>query len=51
MDYNSNAIVECGAKLVFVDIGDDYNINANLIESKITKKTSNSSNALGRSFM
>ena len=35
----SNAIVECGAKPVFVDIGDDYNINENLIESKITKKT------------
>ena len=35
----SNAIVENGAKPVFVDIGDDYNINANLIEKKITKKT------------
>ena len=35
----SNAIVECGAKPIFVDIGDDYNINENLIESKITKKT------------
>ena len=34
----SNAIVENGAKPVFVDIGDDYNINANLIEKKITKK-------------
>ena len=28
----SNAILECGATPVFVDIGDDYNINENLIE-------------------
>ncbi len=35
----SNAIAECGAKPVFVDIGNDYNINENLIENKITKKT------------
>lgn len=35
----SNAIVANGAKPVFVDIGDDYNINADLIEKKITKKT------------
>ena len=35
----SNAIVECGATPVFVDIADDYNIDANLIEKKITSKT------------
>ena len=35
----SNAIVANGASPVFVDIGDDYNINAELIEKKITKKT------------
>ncbi|MBI49381.1 MAG: transcriptional regulator [Crocinitomicaceae bacterium] len=35
----SNAIVECGATPVFCDIKDDYNINPDLIESKITKKT------------
>ena len=35
----SNAIVECGAKPIFVDIGDDYNLDADLIEKKITVKT------------
>ena len=30
----SNAIVECGATPVFVDISDDYNLNADLIEKK-----------------
>ncbi len=35
----SNAILECGAKPIFVDIGNDYNINENLIEKKITKRT------------
>ncbi len=35
----SNAIVECGATPVFVDIKDDYNLNADLIEKKITSKT------------
>ena len=35
----SNAIVECGAKPIFVDIGDDYNLDADLIEKKITAKT------------
>ena len=35
----SNAIVECGAKPVFVDIADDYNINADLIEKKINSRT------------
>ena len=35
----SNAIVECGAKPVFIDVDNSMNIDANLIESKITKKT------------
>ena len=35
----SNAIVECGARPVFVDIKDDYNLDADLIEKKITPKT------------
>ncbi len=35
----SNAIVECGAKPIFIDIADDYNIDADLIERKITTKT------------
>ena len=35
----SNAIVECGAKPIFVDIKDDYNLNADLIIKKITSKT------------
>src|SRR3989344_6208032 len=34
-----NAILMCSAKPVFVDIDETYNINPNLIESKITKKT------------
>ena len=33
------AIVTSGAKPVFVDIKDDYNIDPDLIEKKITKKT------------
>tara|TARA_B100000989_G_C19516654_1_gene462014 strand:- start:386 stop:1537 length:1152 start_codon:yes stop_codon:yes gene_type:complete len=33
------AIVTCGAKPVFVDVDEDYNINPNLIEKAITKKT------------
>ena len=33
------AIVTAGAKPIFVDINDDYNINSNLIENAITKKT------------
>lgn len=32
-------IVNAGAKPVFVDVGDDYNINTDLIEKAITKKT------------
>ena len=35
----SNAIVECGATPIFVDIRDDYNINEDLIQKKITKRT------------
>ena len=35
----SNAIVECGATPIFVDIKDDCNLNADLIEKKITSKT------------
>ena len=34
-----NAIKLCGAMPVFVDIGDDMNINASLIEDAITAKT------------
>ena len=34
-----NAIAACGAKPIFVDIADDFNINHKLIEKKITKKT------------
>lgn len=36
---SSNAILYCGAKPVFVDIGEDFNINPDLIEKKITKRT------------
>ena len=35
----ANAILHVGAKPVFVDVGDDLNINPELIESAITKKT------------
>jgi dTDP-4-amino-4,6-dideoxygalactose transaminase len=34
-----NAIILCGAKPVFVDIGEDMNINSSLIENAITEKT------------
>ena len=34
-----NAILECGATPVFVDINDDFNINPDAIEKAITKKT------------
>jgi dTDP-4-amino-4,6-dideoxygalactose transaminase len=34
-----NAIVLCGATPVFVDIGEDMNINASLVEDAITVKT------------
>ncbi len=33
------AIVTAGAKPVFVDVNDDYNINPNKIEKKITRRT------------
>ncbi len=33
------AIVTAGAKPIFVDVREDYNINPDLIEEKITKKT------------
>ncbi len=35
----TNAIALCGAKPVFVDIGDDLNINPDLIEEAISAKT------------
>ena len=35
----ANAIVHVGAKPVFVDVGEDSNINPKLIENAITKKT------------
>ncbi len=35
----SNVLLYCGAKPVFVDIGEDFNINPDLIEGRITKKT------------
>ena len=35
----SNAIVECGARPVFVDVGNDLNIDPELIVKLINKKT------------
>ena len=35
----AGSIVHVGAKPVFVDVGEDLNINADLIEQKITKRT------------
>ena len=35
----ANVVVHCGAKPVFVDISDDYNISVNEIEKAITGKT------------
>ena len=35
----SNALLLCGAKPIYVDIGDDLNINSDLVERSITKKT------------
>ena len=35
----ANSIIHVGAKPVFVDVGDDLNINADLIEAAINKKT------------
>lgn len=34
-----NAILACGAKALFVDIGDDFNMNAKLLEAAITERT------------
>ena len=36
---SANAIISCGAKPVFVDVDDDYNISPDKIENSITKKT------------
>jgi dTDP-4-amino-4,6-dideoxygalactose transaminase len=35
----ANSIIHVGAKPVFVDVGDDLNINPDLIEAAITRKT------------
>ena len=35
----TNSIIHVGAKPVFVDVGDDLNMDPNLIEKVITKKT------------
>ena len=35
----ANVVMHCGAKPVMVDAGDDFNINAELIEKAITSKT------------
>ena len=35
---SSNSIIHVGAKPVFVDVGEDLNINPDLIEKAITKK-------------
>ena len=35
----ANSIIHVGAKPVFVDVGEDLNINADLIEAAINKKT------------
>lgn len=39
--YNAtaNVVVHCGAKVVFVDSGEDFNINVNAIEKAITPAT------------
>ena len=36
---SANAIVAAGYKPIFIDVGLDQNINVNLVEKKITKKT------------
>ena len=36
---SASSIVHVGAKPVFVDVGEDLNINPDLIEKAITKKT------------
>src|SRR6218665_3373822 len=35
----ANVIMHCGAKPVFVDVGDDFNIDVNEIRKAITEKT------------
>jgi len=35
----ANVIVHCGAKPVFVDVGDDYNICIKEVEKAITENT------------
>src|SRR5690242_9056873 len=35
----ANVIMHCGARPVFVDVGDDFNISVNEIEKAITSKT------------
>lgn len=35
----ANTVVHCGAKPVFVDVGDDFNININNIKKAITSRT------------
>lgn len=34
-----DVIVHCGAKPILIDIGDDFNMNVDLLENAITKKT------------
>lgn len=35
----ANVVIHCGAKPVFVDVGEDFNISVEAIEKAITKKT------------
>lgn len=35
----ANVVVHCGAKVVFVDVGDDFNISIDAIEKAITPRT------------
>ena len=35
----ANVVVHCGAKVVFVDVGDDFNISVEAIEKAITPRT------------
>jgi dTDP-4-amino-4,6-dideoxygalactose transaminase len=35
----ANVVVHCGAKVVFVDVNDDFNISVKAIENSITEKT------------
>jgi len=35
----ANVVVHCGAKVVFVDVGDDFNISIHAIEKAITTRT------------